>query len=127
MNDNDLYKLKSEEIKILDYFVDICDKNNLHYYLMYGTLLGAVRHKGFIPWDDDIDVCMPPEDYQQFLRIFKNDDRFFLQTVQTDKYYHTLFAKIRENHTCMIEKENTYMPIHKGINIDIFPLIPYPE
>ena len=126
MSNDNLKKLKDEELKILDYFAEFCEKNNLNYYIMYGTLLGAVRHKGFIPWDDDIDVCMPPADYQKFIKIFKNDNKYFLQTIETDKYFHTLFAKIRENNTCMVETENTYMKIHKGINIDIFPLIPYP-
>ena len=127
ISEQEMKMLKQEELKILDHFVEFCDKNDLRYYLSFGTLLGAVRHKGFIPWDDDIDVSMPPEDYQKFLKLYKSDDKYFLQTYETDKYYHVLFAKIRENHTCMIEKENTYMNIHKGINIDIFPLIPYPD
>ena len=127
MSNEELKKLKNEELEILDYFVEICKKNNLRYYIMYGTLLGAVRHHGFIPWDDDVDVCMPPSDYQKFIKIFKNDDKFFLQTIESDKYFHTLFAKIRKNNTCMVEKENGYMKINKGINIDIFPLIPYPS
>ena len=95
----------------------ICEQNNISYFMDGGTLLGAVRHKGFIPWDDDIDVCMPPADYQKFIKIFKNDNKYFLQTIETDKYFHTLFAKIRKNNTCMVETENTYMKIHKGINI----------
>ena len=70
MSNDNLKKLKDEELKILDYFAEFCEKNNLNYYIMYGTLLGAVRHKGFIPWDDDIDVCMPPADYQKFINIF---------------------------------------------------------
>ena len=119
MSNEELKKLKNEELEILDYFVEICKKNNLRYYIMYGTLLGAVRHHGFIPWDDDVDVCMTPSDYQKFIKIFKNDDKFFLQTIESDKYFHTLFAKIRKNNTCMVEKENGYMKINKGINIDM--------
>ena len=60
MKPNDSKRLKKEETEILDYFVAFCKKNKLKYYLSYGTLLGAVRHKGFIPWDYDIDVQMPP-------------------------------------------------------------------
>ena len=130
MKSSDLKKLKVEEKKILDYFVKFCEENNLTYYLAYGTLIGAVRHKGFIPWDDDIDVHMPADDYIKFLKLFKeknkNDD-YFLQTIETEKYYHATFAKIRKNHSCMVEKEWSYMKIHKGINIDIFPLYPYPD
>ena len=130
MKSSDLKKLKVEEKKILDYFVKFCEENNLTYYLAYGTLIGAVRHKGFIPWDDDIDVHMPADDYIKFLKLFKeknkNDD-YFLQTIETEKYYHATFAKIRKNHSCMVEKEWSYMKIHKGINIDIFPLYTYPD
>ena len=127
MKEEELKELKEVEMEILDYFVSFCKKNNLKYYLIYGTLLGAVRHKGFIPWDDDIDVCMPPQDYQKFLQLFKSNDKYFLQNVKTEKYYHTIFSKIRKNNTCMVEEEWQYLNIHKGINIDVFPMIPYPE
>ena len=62
----DIHKCTQE---ILDVFVKVCEENNLRYYLIYGTLLGAVRHKGPIPWDDDLDVCMPREDFEKFKRI----------------------------------------------------------
>ena len=129
MKSNDLKRLKIEEKKILDYYVNFCEKNNLKYYLAYGTLLGAIRHNGFIPWDDDIDVHMPPQDYQKFINLFKKDNNndYFLQTIDTEKYFHATFTKIRKNNSCMVEKEWSYMKIHKGINIDIFPLYPYPD
>ena len=129
MNKLETDKLKKTELEILDHFVDFCQKNNLTYYLTYGSLLGAVRHKGFIPWDDDIDIAMPPEDYQKFLSLYKKEkqDKYLLQYINNEKYYHTIFAKIRKNNTCMVEKEWQYIKIHKGINIDIFPLFPYPD
>ena len=67
-----LQKLKDLELKILKEFIRICDENDLEYYLMYGTLIGAIRHKGFIPWDDDIDVAMLREEYDKFVEVMKD-------------------------------------------------------
>ena len=67
--DKRLRKLQLIEIELLDEYVRICDKYDLTYYINYGTLLGAVRHKGFIPWDDDLDVVMPCKDYEKFCQI----------------------------------------------------------
>ena len=69
----DIKKLHEVLVEILDYFVSVCEKNNLQYFLVYGTALGAYRHKGFIPWDDDLDVAMPREDYQRLLSILENN------------------------------------------------------
>ena len=129
MDKLDVEKLKKTELEILDYFALFCKKHNLKYYLTYGTLLGAIRHKGFIPWDDDIDVAMPPKDYQEFIKLYQKEkqDKYLLQNINSEKYYHTIFTKIRKNNTCMVEKNWQYIKIHKGINIDIFPLFPYPD
>ena len=122
-------KLKAYEVKILDKFVSICKKNNLNYYLAYGTLLGAIRHKGFIPWDDDIDVYMKAEDYYKFKEIMKENpvDGYFYQSLETEKYYSLSFAKLRMNNTSVVEKKLAEEKIHNGIYIDIFPLLPYPN
>ena len=66
---NDLRKLQLEELQILEEFIKVCNENNLKYYMLGGTLLGAIRHKGFIPWDDDVDVAMPRSDYEFFLQM----------------------------------------------------------
>ncbi len=122
--------LKREEIEILNYVVDICEKNNLKYHLDFGTLLGAVRHKGFIPWDDDIDISMPRCDYDKFIKIcalMNSNSDFFLQTSDTDSNYYQFFAKMRKNNTTFLEKDAEYLKYNKGIYIDIFPVDSTPE
>ena len=125
----DTDKLKKYELEVLDKFVSICEKNNIKYFLAYGTLLGAVRHKGFIPWDDDIDVYLKPEDYYKFKEVMKNnpEDGYFYQSLETEKYYSMTFSKLRMDNTCVIEKKLKREKIHNGIYIDIFPLLPYPD
>lgn len=119
-----LTEIKQVELGILDYIVDICNKYNLIYYLSYGTLIGAIRHKGFIPWDDDIDVVMLREDYEAFLRVGqkKLGKDYFLQTKATDKNYVNPFAKIRKNGTVFRETLVKDVDMHHGIYIDIFPV-----
>ena len=124
MEENILHKLWEHELIILDEFVRICKKHNLQYFLMWGTLIGAVRHGGFIPWDDDIDVCMPREEYKKFLKIAPSElgEKFFLQYSKTDKYTPAPFAKIRLNNTAFYEKDDDNFKRHRGIFIDIIPL-----
>ena len=97
MEKKHLIKLHQSEIKILDEIVRICDKYNLQYFLIGGTLLGAVRHKGFIPWDDDLDIAMPRNDYEKFISISKNElkDDFILDDISTNEQYWQIFAKVR--------------------------------
>lgn len=112
------------QLEILLEFDRICRKNNIKYQLFAGTLLGAVRHKGFIPWDDDIDVCLLRDDYEKFLDVCLRDldPRFFLQTYETDEKCIIQFAKIRKNDTIFIEESTADCEIHQGIFIDVFPL-----
>ncbi len=124
MEKDTLQKLWEHEIIILDEFVRICKKHNLEYYLMWGTLIGAVRHGGFIPWDDDIDVCMPRADYKKLMKIMPSelDSRFFFQTSKTDKYHPASFSKIRMNNTAFYAKGDNNFKRHRGIFIDIIPM-----
>ncbi|MCI9312299.1 MAG: hypothetical protein HFE68_02930, partial [Erysipelotrichaceae bacterium] len=124
-SDTTLKELWKVQIEILDEVVRICEKYNLRYYLIYGTLIGAVRHKGFIPWDDDLDIGMPRDDFEKFLKIAPNElkDHFFLQTPESDEGYWLVFAKVRKNHTLFLENSMSGVSpsVHKGIFIDIFP------
>lgn len=124
MSSIDLKSLKLTELKILNKFIKICEKNNLRWYLVYGSCLGAVRHGGFIPWDDDIDVAMPRPDYVKFLESAQKDlgNNMFLQTYETDSEYIYNFAKIRDNNTTFIQTPLKNLNINHGIYIDIFPI-----
>lgn len=116
--------LKEKELEMLKHFIDICEKYRLRYFLVEGSCLGAVRHKGFIPWDDDIDVGMPRGDYDKFLSIAQAElpNNFFLQNHCTDKEYPMSFSKIRNSDTTFIEKSLQNCDINHGIYIDVFPL-----
>ncbi|MFR1707971.1 MAG: phosphorylcholine transferase LicD [Clostridium sp.] len=124
MDKNILRKLQLTQLEILLEVVRICDKNNLTYFLIGGTLLGAIRHNGFIPWDDDLDIGMPRSDYEKLIEICKTqlDEKYILHHLSTDKEYWLPFAKIRKNNTLFNEKNIQHVDCHKGIFIDIFPL-----
>lgn len=120
MRDNQLPDLKSIEIEMLQKFVEICERNHITYYLGDGSLLGAVRHKGFIPWDDDIDVLMPYADYKRFLEVAPTQlgDGYFLQTTRTDKNWYRVYATLRKENTAMVQ--NPAYHVNQGVWLDIF-------
>lgn len=109
-------------LNILDEFVSFCEKNNLKYYLDAGTLLGAVRHKGFIPWDDDIDVCMPRADYDKFCFLLRTKEKQITEHLYVEFPEDTIFPflKIADNRTILIEYPESN-PIEVGVYIDVFP------
>ena len=121
--------LQTVEYQILKEFVKICKNNHLQYFLVEGSALGAVRHHGFIPWDDDIDVGLPRKDYIRFLEIAQESlpDYYFLRTYETDPAYHVSYAKIRDSRTTFIETSVKDWKINHGVFIDVFPLDYYPE
>lgn len=116
--------LQLTELEILTEFARICDMHGLRYYLVGGTLLGAVRHGGFIPWDDDIDVAMPREDYDRFAQLAPRElaEEYFYQCPDTDPNYYLSYAKIRKNGTEVYEERFKNSRFHKGVFVDIFPL-----
>ena len=124
MSSYNIKDLQNVELEILLEVDRICKKHGVKYFLVSGTLLGAVRHKGFIPWDDDIDICMPVSDYRKFCKIAQEElgENFFFQSYETD-FYDRWFAKIRKNNTTCIEKVYENSRLHQGVWIDIFPLI----
>lgn len=117
-------KVWQVEQEILDVIHQVCAAHNLRYSLAYGTLIGAIRHGGFIPWDDDIDIVMPREDYEKLLAVWNDaaPKGYIIQDVRINPDYTNNFAKIRKDHTTFMqdeaERERKY---HKGIFVDIFP------
>lgn len=101
----------------------ICDLYKIKYFLIAGSLLGAIRHEGFIPWDDDFDIGMLRKDYDKFILIAKTElsSEYYLQTWENDIGFALPFAKIRKNGTKYIEQNSAKIDGHKGIYIDIFP------
>ena len=118
-----LRSLQLIELKILLEVKRICDKHSIKYFLIGGTLLGAVRHQGFIPWDDDIDIGMFRVDYEIFLSVARNElnSEFFLQTVDSDSGHCLPYGKVRLNKTNYPEAANLHVLENRGIWVDIFP------
>lgn len=120
MQELSLNEEKSIVLEILDEFHNFCNKNNLKYSLFYGSLLGAIRHNGFIPWDDDIDVVMPREDYDFFIKNYKND-RFGVFYSKTKNFF-LPSAKMFDKQTLKIENVKVSKKFEIGLDIDIFPI-----
>ena len=121
-----LKKIHKCEQEILDEIVRICENNNLRYVLIGGTLLGAARHKGFIPWDDDLDIAMPRKDYKKFIKICTNKEelgnKFIIDCLKTNSNYYLPFIKIRNKNTIYEQIAQKNYKGEKGIWVDIFPL-----
>lgn len=128
-HDEILNKIHYLELKIALEIKRICEKNNIKYFVTAGTLLGAVRHGGFIPWDDDMDIGMLRKDYEEFLKCCSEDlgEEFYLQTWNTDENFPFSFGKIRLIGTHFIEGFTEDTNINNGIFVDIFPYDSVPD
>lgn len=119
-----LQKLHNVQLQILKDFSEVCDKYNIPYFAVYGTALGAVRHGGFIPWDDDVDVAMLREDYNRFFSIFTNElgERYNLLTPDIDDRYACTVTHLQKKGTKFISEMSKDLKCEQCIDIDIFPL-----
>lgn len=120
----ELERLKEIELSILSEFDAFCRKHSLQYYLIGGALLGAARYGHLIPWDDDVDVAMPREDYERLYELWREDSPkgYFLQRAETDPFFARGITKIRKNGTEILEEISCNVKMHQGIYIDVFPI-----
>lgn len=124
LSNDTLRHLQLTQLEILKVFDAFCRKNNLKYSLYAGSLLGAVRHKGFIPWDDDLDVCMTRAEYDRFIALWEKapPTGYILQNKENSPAYWQSFSKIRKDHTTFLQEQREAGKYHTGIFLDIFPL-----
>ncbi|WP_225047585.1 LicD family protein [Lacticaseibacillus kribbianus] len=131
MEKETLNRLQSIETEMLKYVHDICVEHHLHYFMVGGTLLGAVRHSGFIPWDDDMDIALPRDDYQKLITVLHNkssaQNPYWIQSIETQPDYWFPYAKLRKKHTVFAEDSMKNYRGESEIFIDIFPLDQVPK
>lgn len=122
-------EMNNVQKRLMGLFIDICDKLNLKYYMVHGSLLGTIKYGDFFPLDDDIDVAMPRQDYDRLLESGQAilPDNIILQSCKTEKEFPLAFAKLRDSNTTFIQTMMKGLNINQGIYIDIFPMDYYPK
>ena len=126
MNNIDKDSARTIMLNMMDEIHLFCEKNSIRYYLAFGTLLGAIRHKGFIPWDDDMDIMMPRPDYERFVRLYSAKGKYNIHTpYQKHPLYY--YSKVYDDSTIKIEEGISYKVISAlGVDVDIFPIYGLP-
>lgn len=118
---------KKRELMILDYINHICESNGIKYCLFFGTLLGAVRHHGFIPWDDDIDIVMSKADYELFINKFEENEDFAMKLYRKEETLASPFIKVVDKHTAIVYSQEYRIEQKYGLFVDVFPYEDFPE
>lgn len=124
----DISEIQQMELGIMEYIHEVCHKIGVKYFLSYGSLIGAVRHQGFIPWDDDMDICMLRDDYEKLQNylIAHPDERYEVMSYKNNVNYVYPFMKIQDNQTYLVE-EDVRIDSNMGIYVDIFPVDGYED
>ena len=126
MKEMTLKEIKECSLGVLDFIDNVCRENDLTYFLCGGTLLGAVRHKGFIPWDDDIDIMMPRSDYEKLFQVWPKNDRYAVLNYKNTENLPYAYGKSIDLQTIKIEPIKT-KTAQMGVDVDIFPIDGLPE
>lgn len=123
--DEELRELQMKELDGLLYFKDFCDKHGLRFFLCGGCCIGALRHKGFIPWDDDVDVFMPRDDYEKLYKLWKTksvNKRFLCLRTDDEIFTGNIFTTIVDTSGTCVKENQAHLPIPHGIAMDVFPI-----
>lgn len=121
-------EIKKVQVDIVLKIQDFCKKRNIRYFLMFGTLIGAIRHNGFIPWDDDLDIAMPRPDYMRFISEFRGAyKQLDIISCELDFSYYAPYANVYDNRTLMVENKHSHRGFEIGLKIDIHPVDGVPD
>lgn len=122
-------EIRAVQLELLNHVKNVCEKEGIQWFLCGGTLLGAVRHKGYIPWDDDIDIVLPRPDYRRLINALKTDTGsvYAILDPYTDKDYHSTYVKLIDTRTKAVYTGSTPFPEKMGVYIDIFPFDGVPD
>lgn len=121
-DDETLKHIHDVELMIFKDLIKFCEENDLTYFMYAGSLLGTIRHKGFIPWDDDLDVCMLRDEFERFKKLFSSNEKYELLTIESQEDYPYLFAKLNLKNTRFEEEWASQLNFTIGFNIDVFVL-----
>lgn len=130
LTEEQLRQLQMTQLELLQEVDRICKKCDIHYNIIAGTLLGAVRHGGYIPWDDDADVALLRSEYEKFRKACRTEldtSRFYFQDHRNTKGYRWGYGKLRRKNTLFLRENQEHMPYEQGVFIDVFPLDYVPE
>lgn len=130
INQETLRKLQLKELESLVYFDNFCKEHDLTYFLLGGCVIGAIRHNGFIPWDDDIDVMMPRRDYERMLKLWKEHEkgeRFLMLKTDGEVFTGNCFATLVDTSATMVKENQKDIDVPHGIVTDVFPLDGCPD
>lgn len=127
MKELTLQERKDISLEILTELDKVCKRYHIPYFLAYGTLIGAVRHKGFIPWDDDIDVWVKLDDYDRLIKLLQKETEYEILNTGFDVNFPLMFTKVSDSKTSVERIEKKRGDFRRGIAVDIFPLADYPR